>query len=85
MQRIIRMASLPKETVNHVDENGINWTLLVGIPFDLFHNGKPDELRINIYKCGDRTETPHFLSWAPISTPSPDFHRPEFFRNVKLR
>ena len=37
------------------------------------------ELKANFYKCGDLLETPHFLSYAPIDTPDPDFHRPEFF------
>lgn len=84
MNRIIRLSSLPKEKVDRIDEDGIGWRLLVGIPFDLFCCGRPDELRINIYKCGDKTSEPHFLSWAPIDTPAPDFHRPEFFRTVRL-
>ncbi len=29
----------------------------------------------NFYKCGDKTEFPHFLSWAPMSSDTPDFHR----------
>ena len=35
--------------------------------------------RGNIYKCGDRLPVPHYLTWAPITTPKPDFHRPEYF------
>lgn len=33
----------------------------------------------NFYKCGDRLQRPHFLSWNPVTAPSPDFHRPECF------
>ena len=33
----------------------------------------------NFYKCGDMLSKPHFLSWNPIDTPSPDFHVPESF------
>lgn len=84
MERIIRISSLPKEKTDIRDDAGIEWSLLVGIPFDLFSDPIPGKLDINIYKCGDKTDTPHFLSWAPIETPSPDFHRPEFFRTVKL-
>lgn len=29
----------------------------------------------NFYKCGDKTVTPHFLSWNELSSPVPDFHR----------
>ena len=36
-------------------------------------------LKANVYKCGDKTEHPHYLAWHPVSTPEPDFHRPEFF------
>lgn len=35
--------------------------------------------RANFYKCGDDLAVPHFLSWNPIDTRSPDFHVPEFF------
>lgn len=86
MQRIMRHSSLPRREVSINNPNGIGWTLMVGIPFDLIgYKGIPAELRINLYKCGDKTDTPHFLSWAPISTPAPDFHRPEFFATVKLQ
>jgi hypothetical protein len=40
-------------------------------------NGKT--MRANFYKCGDKLQTPHFLSWAPIDLPKPKFHCPEFF------
>ena len=40
-------------------------------------NGKT--MRANFYKCGDKLQTPHYLSWAPIELPKPKFHCPEFF------
>lgn len=43
-------------------------------------NGKT--MRANFYKCGDKLQTPHFLSWAPIDLPKPKFHCPEFFGEV---
>ena len=36
-------------------------------------------LRANIYKCGDKTAQAHYLTWQPIDTKSPAFHKPEFF------
>ena len=33
------------------------------------------EAACNFYKCGDRTETPHYLAWAPLSSDRPDYHR----------
>ena len=35
--------------------------------------------RGNVYKCGDLTEHPHFLSWNAVESPAPDFHRPQDF------
>lgn len=60
------------------------WNLLVGIPLDLlFGEEDPDltgkHIRGNFYKCGDKLEVPHYLSWNPIGVERPDFHRPEFF------
>lgn len=56
------------------------WSLEMEIPFSsLGLDSCPERLRANFYKCGDKTAVPHFLSWSPIDTPKPDFHRPEFF------
>ena len=42
------------------------------------------EARMNLFKCGDELSHPHFLSWQPIRTEKPDFHRPEFFAQVRF-
>ena len=60
------------------------WTLEAEIPVSaLWHHSYKTwagiEGRANFYKCGDGLKTPHFVTWAPITTPSPDYHRPEFF------
>ncbi len=39
------------------------------------------KLRGNLYKCGDLLEKPHYLAWAEVETPDPDFHRPEYFKD----
>ena len=59
-----------------------SWRVGVVIPFDLIgidSENLPHCIRANFYKCGDKTAHPHYLSWSPIDTPKPDFHRPEFF------
>lgn len=33
----------------------------------------------NFYKCGDGTSEPHYLTWNPVLTLQPDYHRPEYF------
>jgi hypothetical protein len=41
-------------------------------------------LQGNFYKCGDETETPHYLVWNNIEWEKPDYHRPEFFGELIL-
>lgn len=69
-------------------EGIFSWNLVVAIPLDLigvkYEAGKPLHLRGNFYKCADGTSEPHYLSWSPIDTPHPDFHRPEFFGDITL-
>lgn len=42
-----------------------------------FHFGS--DMQGNFYKCGDLTETPHYLAWAPLHCESPDYHRQQDF------
>ena len=63
------------------------WTLRVSIPFKaLWHNEIKSlagvQARANFYKCGDGLAVPHFVTWAPIATENPDYHRPEFFGDL---
>lgn len=37
------------------------------------------EWRANFFKCADLTSHPHWLTWAPVNRPRPDFHVPEDF------
>ena len=41
-------------------------------------------LRANCYKCGDLTPEPHYLSWNPVTSAKPDFHRPCDFGRMVL-
>ena len=40
--------------------------------------------RANVYKCGDLTEHEHYLSWNPVTSETPDFHRPADFGLMAL-
>ena len=86
LARIRRIASLPAQAYDEADILR-SWDIAVLIPFDLFGADPacpPKSLKANFYKCGDETAHPHFLSWNPIATPQPDFHRPEFFGELIL-
>lgn len=87
LDRIIRYPSCGTKPFNEV-EGIFTWNLLVAIPLDIigvtYQENVPIKLWGNFYKCADKTSSPHFLSWSPIDTPQPDFHRPEFFGEITL-
>lgn len=65
------------------------WSLRVRIPVEALWMSGLDSFdhlraRANFYKCGSGLAVPHFLSWAPVGTPKPDFHRPEYFAPVEF-
>lgn len=65
------------------------WELIVAIPATaLFRHQLKSwqgvSARINVYKCGDHLSEPHFLSWQPIDTATPDFHVARCFSEVKF-
>ena len=85
MEEIIRTAQF--EGPQEFDGGIWNWRVTVVIPFELVGidpENLPEKVRANFYKCGDKTAHPHFVSWNPVGTPSPDFHRPEYFGELLL-
>jgi hypothetical protein len=83
LSRVIRYPSLnPKDPP--AEGSKCDWSLTVGIPLDLIGLEQGSKFRCNFYKCGDKTKIPHYVSWAPINIPAPDFHRPEYFGEIEL-
>lgn len=65
------------------------WEIMIRIPTKCFTYSKINKLKsrdatANFYKCGDDTSEPHYITWNPIKTENPDYHRPEFFGNVNF-
>lgn len=89
-EQIDSIRRLPSSGTRPFEElEGIfSWNLTVAIPLELigvkYTPEQPVKLFGNFYKCADMTTVPHFLSWSPIDTPKPDFHRPEFFGEITL-
>ncbi len=92
LSQVLRYSSLPCEPFEE-KEGEFAWSLCVAIPFRLLqeksmssqpiaHNSQP--IRCNFYKCADQTSTKHYVSWNPIPTEKPDFHRPEHFGEIVL-
>lgn len=86
LDSVLRYASCGTRPFNEI-EGLFAWNVLVAIPLELLgieYNGTPIEMTANFNKCASGTSQPHFLSWNPINTPEPDFHRPEFFGKITL-
>ena len=86
MAGVDRWASLGREAFEERPSEGV-WEVALVIPVTTFFLDdikSMDDLTItaNFYKCGDALEHPHFVSWAPIDIPKPNFHRPDFFRPI---
>ena len=60
------------------------WEVTYRIPLEFIRVFWPGyafrgELRVNAYKCGDLTSHRHYLTWQPVRSETPNFHRPEDF------
>lgn len=63
------------------------WDLCVRIPLSLLEvdpDNLPCKLMGNFYKCADKTDQPHYVSWSPVRTEKPDFHQPAYFGELLL-
>jgi hypothetical protein len=68
-------------------EGMFSWDLTVKIPMRILGinpDNLPEKILGNFYKCADGTDSMHYVTWAPIKTERPDFHRPEFFGEIFL-
>ncbi len=83
--------SLPQIIDPEIEEETI-WTVEYSIPFSIlskYHDFPMPRAgtiwRANLYKCADKTSHPHWITWAPVNVPNPDFHRPEFFGILEFK
>lgn len=86
LKRVNRWSSLGDLAV---ENRSGKWEVSLIIPDEIFfpemtHLFDNAKARGNFYKCGDCLQTPHFLSWNPIQSETPDFHRPEFFGELRF-
>lgn len=64
-----------------------DYDLCIALPLELMgidSANMPQCMMLNSYKCGDKTPQPHYVSLFPITTPTPDFHCPQFFQRVEI-
>lgn len=85
--KVKRWSSLEKKCYD-LEGGNYRWTVTALVPFSILgmDPGRlPDEVRANFCKCGERTAHPHFTSWSPIISESPDFYHPEYFGRLLLK
>ncbi|MGW8315101.1 MAG: carbohydrate-binding family 9-like protein [Bacteroidales bacterium] len=80
--------SLGREPLGTINKP-TRWDLRIRIPREALVFNQVNDLSgldgyANFYKCGDKLDHPHFLSWNPVLTEKPDFHTPRFFRHLSF-
>lgn len=75
--------SLERKPIENMEQRTF-WSMRLIIPVRIFHfsnikNLSGVDAQANFYKCGDKLKQPHFLSWKPVLTSTPDFHTPKYF------
>jgi len=88
LSRIETTPSLGRDPIESLDER-TTWEVQLVIPMETFHFSKMEILsgmdaHANFYKCGDKLKQPHFLSWKPVLTSTPDFHAPRYFGQLSF-
>jgi hypothetical protein len=88
VSKIRRMSSAGNKAMDE-KEGKFTWTITIAVPFEVFFHHKVGNLkgktfRANFYKCGDKLKVPHYLTWNPVGTQNPDYHRPEYFGLLKF-
>ena len=86
----IKLKKLPEGMEPTVRETNIGWSVQYVITSGFIKEEFGTELttgvrmKANFYKCGDKTEKPHFGCWNYVEWGKPDFHRPEYFGDIAL-
>ncbi|HEY0670057.1 MAG TPA: carbohydrate-binding family 9-like protein [Sphingobacteriaceae bacterium] len=87
--KLIKIAhSLPGNLEQEIAEP-VTWTVECRIPLSLLQKytaiTTPEKgigWKANFYKTSSRSSNPHWITWAPVSNPKPNFHLPQFFGTI---
>lgn len=88
----VEVASSLKEVPGDEIKEPTRWTVEYKMPISILENyanvAKPAPgvvWKANFYKCADLSSHPHWLTWNLVDNPTPDFHRPEFFGEIRFK
>ncbi len=91
IQQIEVAHTMPKLVEQEIEDK-TTWIVEYRIPFSIlkkYYSFTAPESgtvwRANFYKCADHTSHPHWLTWAPVDYPTPNFHLPEYFGMVEFQ
>jgi len=86
----IRVKSSVRGVTKRESPDDDGWRVEAVIPFEalqkmtVFPPPEPGTVwRANLYRCGGKTD-PQYAVWSPIDWPRPDYHRPEFFGELRV-
>lgn len=84
-EKMSKTYALPRIVDPEIKEP-VTWSVDYALPINLLQRycavspPKPGAVwRANFYKCADNTSHPHWLTWAPVDYPKPNFHLPQTF------
>lgn len=89
---IIEIAHSLPQSIDPELTDPVTWTIEYRIPLILVEKysgltrpGPGVEWRANFYKIAENNSNPHYITWAPVVNPVPNFHLPEFFGMIKFQ
>ena len=86
LQQISRWSSLGRKNVGLISHE-THWELALVIPSTVFWKHSYGTLSgktflANVYNCFGSGDDRQYVTWHPIVSSGPDFHRPEYFRRI---
>lgn len=86
LRQIERWASLGRKSVGYID-NETHWELALVVPSTVFWKHSYGSFAgktflANVYNCVGSGDDRQYVTWHPVISSGPDFHRPEFFRRI---
>lgn len=87
--KVVEIAhTLPKKLDKEISEP-VTWYLEFKLPLELLKKyaniSQPQKgvnWKANFYKTSSRSSNPHYLTWAVVQNPKPQFHLPHFFGTI---
>lgn len=86
LQSIDRWASLGRDSIGLIEQE-THWEIALTVPITAFWRHNYSTLSdktflVNVYNCVGKIGDRQYVTWNPIDTPKPDFHRTEYFRRL---